>query len=224
MTLSCLFPGALASTPPGPVVRRPIGTLLLIPPLPRQLELFAEAVRHWRVSPWCPTVMAVPRGIPAPALGDLRPVGMQVTLIEAIEAPPAPTARSLIRSRPAPDSTDMAAYLIARHSVHFGALYAAVIRGERRTAALRQALREAGQWTPHDLVALDLGVRLIAKATALGWTEAQAAHAGGMDVKTVSALCARYFGRSWRQLVGLGVWEGVVELALRRRESGPYAG
>ncbi|MDZ4259456.1 MAG: hypothetical protein U0974_00245 [Gemmatimonadales bacterium] len=58
-------------------------------------------------------------------------------------------------------------------------------------------------------------LRAVAHGIRDGLGESAAADAAGLQVKAVSRACGHHFGAPWRDLVRVGVWEGVAELFLR---------
>ncbi len=214
MTLCCLLPGAPDLEPSGPPRQYPLGTLLVLPEADGGWESLAHAVQHWRVSPWCPTVLLGTCSIPHGAFDVLRPAAMHITPVVADGFPPGLALRTAIRRRPGPDAPDVADYLAFRCSKRLATLYLSVVEPNRSMASLRRPLRRLRVWSPHDWVRVDRCMRVIARAAAEGWTEAESAQRAGIDVKTLSGWCARYLGRSWRALLRLGAWEPVLEAAL----------
>ncbi len=215
MTACCLLPHTTAIVRAGPPQVRPLGTLLVLIRNGDATVDAAEIVAHWRSSPWCP-IAAV--GIETPEVagdGLLLRLAMHVTPFAGRDRVSPSDLRAGIRSRRAPDATDQAAYLAYRHSLRLGGLYLDVLKQDCDWGALRRPLRRIGAWSPHDWFAIERTVTGVAKAIIEDLTEAGAAQFIGVDVKTLSTRCRRYFGRGWRELVALGAWEPALELALR---------
>ncbi len=217
VTVYCLALDDENFTPAAPVASRPVGALLVAAHT-GTLESFAELVKQWRASPWCPAVLCSIRPMSTAILDVLRPPEMGiVTLTQAHGDAPwtTSTVRTAVRRRRIPDATDVAAYLAFRSSIKLGPLFCSALEA-RDPASLREQLRTLGPWLPHDWRALHRCVTLMAWAISHVKTEANAADWAKVDVKSVSRWCHRYWGQSWRDLVRFGAWEPVVELALRR--------
>lgn len=217
-TVCCLTPGMDEFTPTAPSASHSLGTLLVARGGGSRLELFAELVRQWRASPWCPTALCSIAPISTTAVDVLRPPEMNVVTLTQLGANAActpSTVRTAVRHRRIPDVMDVAAYLAFRSSIGLAVLFRSVLESPD-AAAMREPLRDVGPWLPHDWRAVYQCVILIAWAIGKDETEASAAEWAHVDVKTVSNWCHRYFGATWRDIVGLAAWEPVVEVALRR--------
>jgi hypothetical protein len=213
VSVCCLMPG-MSYAPVG-LTPLPLGSILVVPQGDRDLPSLAEAFQRWRISPWCPGVLLSSRPISQELLDAVRPPAMQLAVVEAIELPPVPVIHTKVRSRPSPDSTDLAAYVAVRGSMTCATLFLSALRTDRSAAALRRPLRQLGRWLPHDWRAIDSCVKAVADAISRGQNEAEAAHRARVDVKTLSGWCDRYFATDWRKLVRLEAWEAVLELAVR---------
>lgn len=220
MTLFCLRPGwteLVSVETPSP---QPLGSILVVPHAIHGVAQFAETVRFWRSSPWCPTVVVGSRDVVASSINELRPPPMPILASETGTFPAARQVREMVRRRPIPDSADLAAYVMHRCSVSCGALFLAVVHRVAQADTLRRRARVAGRFSPHDWVVVDRCVKAVARAMASGYSEEVTACAIQIDVKTLSSWCTRSFGSGWKSLLAIGSWEGVLEKALRH---GGYA-
>jgi hypothetical protein len=214
VSVCCLMPGMIYA--PVGLTPLPLGSILVVPQGDRDLPSLAEAFQRWRVSPWCPGVLLSSRPISQELLDAVRPPAMQLAVVETTELPPAPVVRSTVRARRSPDSADIAAYLTIQASFRCATLFLSVLRTDISIDHLRRPLRRLGRWSVHDWRTIDRSVKLVASAIAQEETEAESAERAGIDVKTLSAWCGRYFRADWRTLVRLETWEAVLELAVRK--------
>ncbi len=215
MTVCCLLPGEPTAIDAGPPAPRPLGTVLVVPGGDDNLARVAESVDQWRASPWCPTVLVAAHNVAPRILDLLVPSAMHVTPLCGEVLPPVAEIRNGIRQRRMPDATDIAAYIAFRTSLGLANLYSDLRDSAVDADLLRRSLRRYGAWLPHDWRALGSCLELITRALAAGHTEAMAAELAGVDVKTVSRWCRRYFGLTWRELVAMDAWEAALEAALQ---------
>ncbi|MGH7583263.1 MAG: hypothetical protein ACREL5_08575 [Gemmatimonadales bacterium] len=215
MTVSCLRLGESEYVLVDSPAVHPLGTLLIGFCDDDILSSAAELIRHWRVSPWCPTALVSARTTTRSTIDVLGPAAMHVATFESSALPPPSMLREAVVRRTVPDSADLAAYLAFRTSSRIAALFTSVLEGDGATRSLRRSGRRIGRWSPHEWVLIDRCVKTIAGAMNHGWNEAAAAKSAAVHVKTLSGWCRRYFNADWREVAGFGAWEPVLELALR---------
>ena len=194
----------------------PLGAVLVVVPAHDELRAFGMACQVWQRNRWCPVAVVTTGTIESPILAALNQPGMQlVRVLRGGAESELALLREAIRTRLPPDTADVAGYLTVRCSTLVGAIYSRCVRTDISVAHMRRPCQRIGPWSPRDWRAFDQSVKLVASATSEHWSETFAADRIAVSAKTVSQWCRRYFGRSWRELIGLAAWEAVLEDGLR---------
>ncbi len=208
--LSQQFVGLMRGVP------RALGTILIVMNADKEIALIPEARKYHLETPWCPVVASCEALLPADLVSLAVPGTAQIALPgDAGPLTPAAT-RAAVRTRPVPDSTDLAAYILLRTSTRLAGLFMDCVCSHNDATRYRRPLRQLGNWSPRDCRNVDATVKLLAHAARQSWTEQAAANSAGIDVKTLSSRCRWLFGYSWPELRGLGAWEAALEASLRR--------
>jgi hypothetical protein len=130
--------------------------------------------------------------------------------------------RHTIRSRAVPTEEIIGRYFsrsmpdVARNDV------ARILTGSGRVdRALSRRLVRGGFPAARNWRVACRTLRAVAHGIHNGLGESAAADAVGLQVKALSRACGHHFGAPWRDLVRVGVWEGVAELFLRAHRRAP---
>jgi hypothetical protein len=175
-------------------------------------------IDSWRAAPWCPLVLLDRGGSGNELAAAMRHPGMAVAVLRWSGAgqPSDAAIRVAVACRPLPEWEDVAAYVALRLRVKQAELVRTALSGAAAGTGLRRRLHREGLWSPSAWLALKSSVHLIARAMKEGLSEQAAAAAESLSLQTASRWCKRYYGCSWRVILGLTAWEAALELALRR--------
>lgn len=217
------------------------GTIIALPAslwsIEEDLESFSAcALRH----PWVPAVIIedaeiMPRGLGSEAIHLLaaccdvrRMVYPPPTRGRTSTTAPADVGfliRRTIRSRVVPTGEEICRYFgrsvpeSARSDVVRVLTWACGPGGTDRALSrrlVRNGLPAARNWRVASRT-----IQAVAHGILDGRGEGAAADNVGLQVKALSRACGRQFGAPWRDLVAVGVWEGVAELFLRAHQRAP---
>ncbi len=177
------------------------------------LDDLSALIKQWRSNPWCAVALLAPEVARRAILRPLLPEGMRV---EAIGE--AGDVAAVIRAGVAaamPSDVECTMYLANRLGVAAASAIAKGVDPNFAGTGARRELARRGLPAPGYWRSLLGTVAFLGTALANQYSQAIAADIAGVSIKTLSRRCAHLFGQPWRVLVGLGVWEAMLEVGLR---------
>lgn len=191
------------------------GTILIVPNSAlASVETLKTIWGAWRTNPWCVIAITGAQEKGKEAVSTLLPDGLRAIVLPNVLIEPREIRRKIAES--GVSSTDQNRFIELRLGRPAAEAIRLAIDSDPTVSGVRRSLTKLslpprGYW-----LKLFETTELITGAAWRSQSEAATASTAKLAVKTISRRCSRYFGRSWKQLAESAVWEGLVEISLRK--------